>query len=335
MNKERSFGIEFVPMELFWKTTYYSMQAEKLGYDSIWITDHFNNRNVYVSLAFIANYTEHINLGPGVTNPYLVHPVITAQSVATLNEVAPGRVICGIGAGDKTTLEMLGKNMDSPLRAMRESVELIRRQVAREKQGYEGKMFATSAGARFNFKTKGTIPIYIGAQGSRMLQLAGKIGDGALINASHPRDIERAVKLIRKGVEKAGRKMDDVDVAAYTSFSVADDKKSAKKCVVPVVAYIVAGSPQPVLEKHEISIESANKIREGLASRNWGEAFGSVTSDMIDAFAICGTPDQCVEQIDELFKMGITHFISGSPLGPSKKQSINLFGCEVMPHFKE
>jgi len=331
----RSFGIEFVPMELFWKTTYYSMQAEKLGYDSVWITDHFNNRNVYVSLAFIANYTDSIKMGPGVTNPYLIHPVYTAQSVASLNEVAPGRVICGIGAGDRTTLEMLGKKMVSPLRAMRESVELIRTQIAREKNGYDGRMFSTSPGARFNFKTKGEIPIYIGAQGPKMLGLAGEIGDGALINASHPRDIERAVSLIEAGAEKAGRGMDEIDVAAYTSFSVADDRKSAMKSVVPVVAYIVAGSPPQILERHEIPVESGDEIRKNLAERNWGEAFGAVDDDMIDAFSICGDPDQCVEQVDELFKTGITHFITGSPLGPSKKKSINLFGHEVMPHFKE
>ncbi|MBN2334552.1 5,10-methylenetetrahydromethanopterin reductase [Candidatus Bathyarchaeota archaeon] len=322
-------------MELFWKTTYYTMQAEKLGYDSIWITDHFNNRNVYVSLAFIANYTDRIKLGPGVTNPYLIHPVYTAQSVASLNEVAPGRVICGIGAGDKTTLEMLGREMESPLRAMRESVGLIRSQIAREKGGYGGRMFSTSAGARFNFKVKGEVPIYIGAQGPKMLQLAGEIGDGVLINASHPRDIERAVDLVAKGAAKAGRNGDEIDVAAYTSFSVADDRKSAKKSVVPVVAYIVAGSPPQILERHGIPVESADHIRKDLADRNWGEAFGAVNSEMIDAFSICGDPDQCVEQIDGLFKTGVTHFITGSPLGPSKKKSINLFGNEVIPHFKE
>ena len=168
-----------------------------------------------------------------------------------------------------------------------------------------------------------------------MLQLAGEIGDGALINASHPRDFEQAVKYIKKGTERAGRKMEDVDVAAYTSFSVADDRKSAKKSVVPVVAYIVAGSPSVVLERHGISTMKADQIRQGLAERNWGEAFGSVDDDMIDAFAICGNPDQCIEKIDELFKTGITHFITGSPLGPNKKKSINLFGHEVMPHFKE
>lgn len=331
----RSFGIEFVPMELFWKTTYYAMQAEKLGYDSVWITDHFNNRNVYVSLALIANYTDRIKFGPGVTNPYLVHPVMTAQSVGTLNEIAPGRVICGIGAGDKTTLDVVGTEMKAPLRTVREAVEVIRRQIAREKGSYEGSKFSTKAGARFNFKVKDKIPIYVGAQGPKMLQLAGRIGDGALINASHPDDIVRAVEFIGKGAEKAGRRLEDLDIAAYTSFSVADDEKKAKKSVVPVVAYIVAGSPPIILERHGISVEKAEKIRSDLANRNWGEAFGAVKSHMIDAFAICGTPDHCTEKISELFKTGITHFVTGSPLGPNKKTAINLFGNEVLPHFKE
>ena len=331
----KSFGIEFVPMELFWRTTYYTIQAERLGYDSIWITDHFNNRNVYVSLAVIANYTDRIRLGPGVTNPYLVHPVMTAQSVSSLNEVAPGRVICGIGAGDKTTLEMVGVEMRKPLRTVREAVEVIRRQIAREKGVYAGKRFTTSAGARLNFKVNQPIPIYIGAQGPKMLALAGAIGDGTLVNASHPDDIGRAVKLIKRGAEKAGRRIDEVDIAAYTSFSVAEKEKSARKPVIPVVAYIVAGSPPPILEKHGIPVEKADKIRGDLANRNWGEAFGAVDQDMIDAFTVCGNPDQCTEKIATLFKTGISHFVTGSPLGPNVRGSINLFGEEVLPHFKE
>ena len=330
----RSFGIEFVPMELFWRTTYYAVQAEHLGYDSIWITDHFNNRNVYVSLAVIANYTERIKIGPGVTNPYLIHPVMTAQSVASLNEVAPGRVICGIGAGDRTTLDMVGTEMKAPLRTVKEAVEIIRRQVNREKGEYAGDKFTTSAGARFNFRVGNSVPIYIGAQGPKMLRLAGSMGDGALINASHPDDIERAVAQIRRGAERAGRSMDEIDVAAYTSFSVAEDEKSARKPVVPVVAYIVAGSPSVVLERHRISQEIADKIRKDLAERNWGEAFGAVDDTMIDAFAVCGTPDQCTEKIENLFKTGITHFVTGSPLGPSVRSAINLFGLSVLPHFK-
>ncbi len=331
----KSFGIEFVPMDLYWRTTYYSIQAEKLGYDNVWITDHFNNRNVYVSLSIIANYTEKIKLGPGVTNPYIVHPVMTAQSVGSLNEIAPGRVVCGIGAGDRTTLEQVGIEMKAPLRAVREAVEVIRKQLSREKGSYEGRMFQTSEGARFNFKVQNKIPIYVGAQGPKMLRLAGSIGDGVLINASHPDDIREAVKHVKGGVERAGRQMADIDVAAYTSLSVAEKEKSARKPVIPVVAYIVAGSPPSILEKHGISIKVADQIRNDLANRRWGEAFGAVDSNMIEAFSICGTPDQCIEKIGVLFKTGITQFVTGSPLGPNVRASIKLFGREVLPHFKE
>jgi 5,10-methylenetetrahydromethanopterin reductase len=330
-----SFGIEFVPMNLYWRTTYYSVQAERLGYDCIWITDHFNNRNVYVSLSVIANYTDKIKLGTGVTNPFLVHPVMTAQSIASLNEVAPGRVICGIGAGDKTTLDMVGIEMKSPLTAVREAVELIRRQIAREKGGYEGDVFRTSAGARFNFKADEKIPIYIGAQGPKMLQLAGALGDGALINASHPDDIANAVQQIKKGAEKAERNIDNLEIAAYTSFSIANDAEGARKSVIPVVSYIVAGSPPTVLEKHGIPLEKAEKIRADLAERRWPEAFSAVDDDMIDAFAVSGSPESCIEKIEALFKTGITQFVTGSPIGPNIRASINLFGVEVLPHFKE
>lgn len=64
------FGIEFVPRDLYWKTTYYAIQAEKAGFTYLWITDHFNNRNVYVALSIISAYTDKIKFGPGVTNPY-------------------------------------------------------------------------------------------------------------------------------------------------------------------------------------------------------------------------------------------------------------------------
>ena len=330
-----SFGIEFVPMELFWKTTYYSIQAEKLGYDSVWITDHFNNRNVYVSLSFIANYTDRIMLGPGVTNPFLVHPVMTAQSIASLAEVAPGRVMCGIGAGDRTSLDIVGVNMKNPVKTVRETVEIIRRQLSREKNEYNGSIYQIKSGAKFNFKIEEHIPIYIGAQGPRMLRLAGRIGDGVLVNASHPNDINRAMEQIKKGAAKAGRNLNEIDIAAYTSFSVAETRKEAKKAVIPVVAYIVAGSPKSILEKHEISVKIAKEIRFNLANRKWGDAFSRVDSQMIDAFSICGTPEQCIEEIHKILKSGVSHFVTGSPLGPDKKNAINLFGKEVFPHFKE
>lgn len=329
------FGIEFVPMNLFWRTVFYTIQAEKLGYEHVWITDHFNNRNVYVTLTLIANYTEKIKLGPGVTNPYLIHPVMTAQAVASLNEIAPGRVVCGIGAGDKTTLEMAGLGMRVPIRTVREAVEIIKRMVARKRGSYEGRVFKMTGGARFNFRVQETIPIYIGAQGPMMLRLAGSIADGVLINGSHPQDVVEALKHVRAGVEKAGRDLGELDIAAYTSLSVAEEEKEAKKAAIPVVAFIVAGSPPQILERHGISVGAAEEIKKKLAERRWGDAFSAVTERMIEAFSICGTPRECIEKIDAFFKLGVTQFVAGSPLGPKVRESIDLFGREVIPHFQD
>jgi 5,10-methylenetetrahydromethanopterin reductase len=329
------FGIEFVPLEPYWRTVYYSIQAERLGYDNIWITDHFNNRNVYVILATIANYTEKIRLGPGVTNPYLIHPVMTAQSIASLCEIAPGRVALGLGAGDKTTLDMVGMEQVSPLASVREAVELIRRQLARAKEGYSGSIFKASPSARLNFRVQGEIPIYIGAQGPRMLRLAGSIGDGVLINACHPEDVAAAIKSIREGAEESGRRLEELDIAAYTSFSIAEDGDRAFKAAIPVVAYIVAGSPSQVLQRHGIPQEAAEDIRSKLAGRRWEEAFRGVTREMVESFSITGTPERCIEKIEELRERGITQFVVGSPLGPKVKEAINLIGRRIIPNLRQ
>ena len=116
------FGIEFVPKDPYWKLAAYAMIAENQGFNNLWVTDHYGNRNVYVSLAAAAMYTNKITFGTGVTNPWMVNPVITAQAIATLNELAPGRVVLGIGAGDKTTLEAVGVEMGKPMAAVSEAI---------------------------------------------------------------------------------------------------------------------------------------------------------------------------------------------------------------------
>ncbi len=327
------FGIEFVPKEPYWKITYYAVQAERGGFSNLWITDHFNNRNVYVALTTAAIYTNKITLGPGVTNPYMVNPVFTAQAVATLNELAPSRVVLGIGAGDKTTLASVGVEMYKPLTAIKEAVSIIRKMTSGENVVFKGEIFQI-AGAKFFFKPKGRIPIYIGAQGPKMLALAGKIGDGVLINACHPKDVNYAVNCVKEGILEIGKQFSELDVAAYTSFSIHEDLKKATKAAVPVVAFIVAGSPSQVLERHEIDLRKAEEIREALKANDWSRAFGAVSSVMVEAFSVCGTPHMCIERISQLLKSGISQFVVGSPIGPKVEAAINLVSEKIIPHFK-
>ncbi|UCG36449.1 MAG: 5,10-methylenetetrahydromethanopterin reductase [Candidatus Bathyarchaeota archaeon] len=326
------FGIEFVPRDLYWKTTFYAIQAEKTGFNTLWITDHFNNRNVYVSLTMVSAYTDRIRFGPGVTNPFMAHPIVAAQAVATLNEIAPGRVVCGIGVGDKTTLEMVNLKPSKPLATIRESVKIIREIASGESLDLQGRIFTVS-GARLNFRTTSRIPIFVGAQGPKMLALAAEVGDGVLINASHPHDVKRAMEFVTNGASRAGKKISDLEIAAYTSFSIAREQKEAEKAVAPVVAYIVAGCPEQVLQRHGVTTETADEIRRAIVQGKWKDAFSHVTVDMIDSFSITGTSKTVLSKIEQLVKAGITQVVVGSPIGPDIRESISMISREVFPRF--
>jgi 5,10-methylenetetrahydromethanopterin reductase len=104
--------------------------------------------------------------------------------------------------------------------------------------------------------------------------------------------------------------------------------------VVPVVAFIVAGCPEIILERHGIPIELANKIREAIVHGKWKEAFSNVDKSMVEAFSVCGTPNLCIEKFGALMKAGANQIVAGSPIGPNMRKSINMIATEVFPHFK-
>ncbi|MEM2058705.1 MAG: 5,10-methylenetetrahydromethanopterin reductase, partial [Thermoproteota archaeon] len=198
------FGIEFVPATSIDGLVSSTVQAENVGFDHVWITDHYANRCVYVALTLASLNTKRVKLGTGVTNPFHIHPAWTASTIATLNEVSNGRAVLGLGPGDRSTLSQLGLKMDKPLTAVKEAVEIIRKLWSGDKVNFSGDVFQLF-NARLGFKPSSPIPIYVGAQGPKMLELAGAIGDGVLINASHPKDFEVAVRYIQEGVQKANR----------------------------------------------------------------------------------------------------------------------------------
>lgn len=318
------FGIEFVPADPALKIGYLAKLAEDVGFETIWITDHYNNRDVYSTLAVLSMLTNRVKLGTGVTNPYTRNAAITASSISAINELSGGRAILGIGPGDKATFDAMGIDWDKPLTRVKESIAAIRALLARERVnqgGFKGAQLAFSSGK---------VPIYMGAQGPKMLELSGAIADGVLINASHPDDFKFAVPMVRQGAEKAGRDPKDVQVCAYTSFSADKDQAKAIGAAKMVVAFIVAGSPEMVLERHGIDPQEGKNIAASIAKGDFGSVMGGVTNQMIEAFSISGAPEDCRARVDELLKTGVNQVVVGSPIGPEKERSIKLIGKKVL-----
>ena len=311
MKRMVKFGVGLIPDEDHSLTVTRAVKAEKAGFDYALISDHLKGRNVYVSLTVVAENTRTVKIGPGVTNPYLIHPAITAQILASLSEIAPGRIVCGIGAGDREGLRRLGVEQRRPVTAVRKAAQTIS---------------ALLADSR--------IPILIGAQGDRMLRLAGEIGDGVIVNAADPGECRRAVDIVRRSSSETGRSLDGFEWGAEMPFSVAPSWEDAVKPVRSKVAVIAAGCPDPVLGRLSIPLEDRERLRDALRRSDHDAVVRAVTPEMVDSLAVAGTPDACFEKIQQLIKSGVTLLVLAPPLGPTWDEAVNLIAEKVLPNIR-
>ena len=215
--------------------------AESKDIDFAWITNHYNNRHCYPTLAAIAQATTTLKMGPGIMNAFTDTPAAMASFICTLNEISDGRAVLGIGPGDLSTLPKLAINPEKPVARLEEAVVQIRKLCAGEEIKKSGMSFFDYDGAKLTGVTlpgKKGIPVYIGAQGPKVLELAGKVGDGALINASNPKDFQIAIPIIKKASDAAGKK--NFDVGAYTAMSIDRSEKKARNAAKIVAAFIAA-----------------------------------------------------------------------------------------------
>ncbi|UPV76117.1 5,10-methylenetetrahydromethanopterin reductase [Halorussus limi] len=318
-------GIELTPEHPIPDLVETGQRAEESGFDTLFASCHYNNRDPFVVLDRVAAATDDLRLGPGVANPYETHPVSLASRVATLDEVSDGRAVCGLGAGDRSTLRNLGFERDRPLRRVLEAMKVSQKLWAGERVDHDGTFRATDAGLNYP-EAVSDVPVYVGAQGPHMIRMAAKHADGVLVNASHPDDFAWADERVEEGVDerpasRGGR--DDFDFAAYASVSVAEDADAAREAARPPVAFIAAGAAPPVLDRHGIDRERAEEIGEAIESGDFSAAFERVTPAMVDAFCIAGTPESAAEKISGVLEYADS-FVAGSPLGPDPTAAVGL-----------
>jgi F420-dependent oxidoreductase-like protein len=210
--------------------------AERLGFESVWTTQMPDARDASLVLAAYAHSTERVKLGTGVLPIYTRHPTAMAQMAATLDELAGGRFILGIGISHKVTVEgMWGLSLEDPVGAMREYLTIVRTMLREGSVGFEGRHF--TARASYSAPHRADLPIMISALNPRMLELAGELADGIVLYMCTPAYVrDHVMPVVRKGREKAGRSLDGFDIVSVVPVSLTSNRAAAHEVFRKTVA---------------------------------------------------------------------------------------------------
>lgn len=318
-------GIELTPEHPVSRLGDLGARAEAAGFDTIFCSSHYNNRDPFVALDRIARQTDTARVGPGVANPYDTHPLTLAGKVATLDESSGGRAVFGIGPGDPSTLRNLGVEREQGLSATIQAFKDAQRVWGGERVSRDGVHTAADAGLNFEPPQGADIPVYVGGEGPHMCRMAGKHADGLLFNGSHPDDLAWARDRVEEGKSDRPDERGEFELSAYASVSIADDADAARAAARPPVAFIASGAAPPVLQRHGIDPEVADAIGDAIAGGNFEAAFEQVTEPMVDAFCIAGTPETVASRAEDVLEHADT-LVVGSPLGPDLETAIDLAG---------
>jgi 5,10-methylenetetrahydromethanopterin reductase len=272
--------------------------AERLGFATAWITDsHLVCRELWVTLAACALGTSRIRLGPGVTVPHTRHVSVTASAIATLHDLAEGRLVLGLGTGGSSA-ETMGMSVQRAARVatLETMTSAIRRLVARETTRFESGVEGRLAWLERPL----SIPLYVAGSGPRMLRAAGRLGDGAIMYVGTAPEILRAgLAHLADGAHERGRRLADLDVALWTPTAVGRDRQQARDHVRGRVASAMR-HPLPV----ELSADdhaAVRRLREAYDSYQHATAASRhrelVPDRFVDLMALAGTPAEVVEQV--------------------------------------
>jgi 5,10-methylenetetrahydromethanopterin reductase len=175
-----------------------------------------------------------------------------------------------------------------------------------------------------------TTQVYIGALGPRMLELAGRLADGALALCLPPRHVHRVVEHIGIGATKAGRRIEELDVAACVWVSIADDRAEARRLLAEHVARYSGSLSPDALAANGFDPTDFARTQQLMDQRQPAAAVASVTESMLE-LGIVGAVDDVIDRCAGLIESGVRHISFGPPLGPDRLASIRLLGRRVLP----
>ena len=291
----------------------YVKYAEQRGFEAVWQAESRLVRDAIVPMAAYAAVSDRIKVGSGVINNWTRNIGLLAATFLTLDDLAPGRIICGIGAWWDPLASNVGIERRKPLKAMRETVEVLRRLLNMERVTFHGE-FHHVDGIELDVvhgrREPRDVPIMIGATGDKMMTLTGEIADGVVLNYCVPPEYnDRALELLEQGAVKAGKSLDDLDRPQLVVCSVDADHDRAIDTTRELLTQYLAQQPH-IAKASGVSSEVVEKIQSILGwpatKEQIEQAKHLVPEDLIHRITASGTPDEARAKVDEYRTHGCT-----------------------------
>jgi 5,10-methylenetetrahydromethanopterin reductase len=305
--------------------------AEAAGFDAVWQADSRLVRECCVPMAAFAAVTERIRVGSGVVDCWSRNPARLAATFSTLDDLAPGRVILGIGAWWDPLAAKVGISRDRPLAMMREVVTVVRALLANETVSFDGELVHLD-GVELDYvyqeRRPKDVPIYIGATGMKMMELTGEIADGCVLNyLVSPSYNRRALEHLEVGAERSGRGLDDIDRPQLVVCSLDDDRRRALDNARLLVTQYLGQQPHIMKASGvpESLLEDIAKVLTWPATHEQVAAASRLVPDaVVQMITASGTAEECQEKVDEYISAGCTCPIL-YPLGDDVRAMIDAF----------
>ena len=309
----------------------YVQYAEQRGFEAVWQADSRLVRDAVVPMAAFASCTETIRIGSGGVDCWTRNPARLASTFSTLDDLAPGRIILGIGAWWEPLATKVGVHRHRSLKAMRETVEACRALLADETVTYDGE-FVHLDGVELDYvyqeRRPKDVPIYIGATGDRMLELTGEIADGVVLNyLVSPEYNRRAMDRLADGAARAGRSVDDLDRPQLVVCSVAETRAEALDGARLMVTQYLGQQPHIMKASGvpESLLEEIGRVLTWPATHEQVEAASKLVPDeIVQMICAAGTADEVREKVAQYMADGCTCPIL-YPLGPDVRLMIDVF----------
>ena len=312
----------------------YARYAEERGFEAVWQAESRLVRDAIVPMAAYAAVTKRIKVGSGVINNWTRNIGLLASTFLTLDDLAPDRIICGIGAWWDPLAKNVGIDRTKPLKAMEETITIMRRLLNMERVTFEGE-FVKVNGIELDVvhgrKEPRNVPIYIGATGEKMLEMTGKLADGVVMNYCVPVEYnDNAIEQLMQGLKLSGRTLEEFDRPQLVVCSVDEDHDKAIDTTRELLTQYLAQQPH-IAKASGVSKDVVQKIQSILGWPATHEQIQSakhlVDDELIHRITASGTPAEAKAKVQEYINHGCTCPIL-YPVGGNVKLLVDTFAVK-------